>query len=250
MADHAINVLLVEDDEDIRTLVARYLQSEDIVVHQARDGADLDRALMRQRAPTAETVLTTAAIDLIVLDVNLPGEDGFDICTRLRRSAAGPPIIMLTARGEDVDRILGLELGADDYLTKPFNPRELLARIRAVLRRSAVDGFAASERTTFVFDGFRLDGRKRQLFDSAGVRVVLTGSEYEVLRTLLEVDGRVLSREELRAGIAQSAHSADRSIDIVVSRLRQKIEPDPRNPTLIQTIRSLGYMLTPAVTRL
>lgn len=230
-------ILLIEDDGDIRSLVARCLAAEELTILEAPDGR------------TADRVLSGKGVDLIVLDINLPGEDGFDICTRLRR-AGGPPIIMLTARVEDVDRILGLELGADDYLTKPFNPRELLARIRAVLRRSRNTPEANDEHASYAFEGFRFDGRKRQLFDPDGARVVVTTSEFDALRTLLEAGGRVLSREDLRAGISPSASSNDRSVDIVVSRLRQKIEPDPKNPVMVQTIRSLGYVFTPVVTRL
>ena len=189
--------------------------------------------------------LAHSPVDLIVLDVNLPDENGFDICVRLRRTQA-PPIVMLTARGEDTDRILGLELGADDYLAKPFNPRELLARIKAVLRRSRTD-VSEDQETGYAFQGFlmHLDGRR--LLDSAGVRIILTGSEFEILRALVENAGRVLSREQLRAKAALSAGSMDRSVDIIVSRLRQKIERDPRAPDLIQTVRSIGYVFAPSV---
>jgi two-component system OmpR family response regulator len=232
----APHILLVEDDRDIRTLVTRFLQSNDVRVSAAGDGRDMDRALKDGR------------IDLIVLDVMLPGEDGLAICRRLR-SWSNLPVIMLTARGEDIDRILGLEIGADDYMTKPFNPRELLARIRAVLRRGAASTVEETRSgAALAFDGWRLDPNVRQLHDPEGVRVALTGAEFDLLLVFCERPRRVLSRDQL-LDLTQGRAAApfERSIDVLVSRLRQKMEEDPREPTLIQTIRAGGYMFSPEV---
>lgn len=227
-------ILVVEDDPEIGALVARYLGENGFHVAVAQDGAAMDRHLAASQP------------DLIVLDVNLPDENGFDICVRLRRTQA-PPIVMLTSRGEDMDRILGLELGADDYLTKPFNPRELLARIKAVLRRSRPDTPTPDAEKAYEFLGFQMHIDGRRLTDPAGVRIILTGSEFEILRTLVENAGRVLSREQLRAKAALLPGALDRSIDIIVSRLRQKIERDARTPDIIQTVRSIGYVFAPGV---
>jgi len=235
-AIHAPHILLVEDDREIRTLVSRFLRTNDLRVTTAGDGRDLDRLLRDNR------------IDLLVLDVMLPGEDGLDICRRLR-SSSNLPVIMLTARGEDIDRIIGLEIGADDYMTKPFNPRELLARIRAVLRRgtaSTID--AARSGAVLEFNGWRLDPNVRQLHDPDGVRVALTGAEFDLLLVFCERTRRVLSRDQL-IDLTQGRGAApfERSIDVLVSRLRQKLEQEPREPTLIQTIRGGGYMFSPEV---
>lgn len=228
------DILVVEDDPEIGALIARYLGEHGFHVTVVEDGAAMDRHLGDART------------DLIVLDVNLPDENGFDICVRLRRTEA-PPIVMLTARGEDMDRILGLELGADDYLTKPFNPRELLARIKAVLRRSRPDTPTPDTEKTYEFQGFQMQIDGRRLVDPAGVRIILTGSEFEILRALVENAGRVLSREQLRTKAALAPGALDRSIDIIVSRLRQKIERDVRAPDIIQTVRSIGYVFAPSV---
>lgn len=229
------DILVVEDDPEIGALIARYLSEHGFHVAVAENGAAMDRHLGDART------------DLIVLDVNLPDENGFDICVRLRRTEESPPIVMLTARGEDMDRILGLELGADDYLTKPFNPRELLARIKAVLRRSRPDTHASDAEKAYEFQGFQMHIDGRRLIDPAGVRIILTGSEFEILRALVENAGRVLSREQLRTKAALLPGALDRSIDIIVSRLRQKIERDVRAPELIQTVRSIGYVFAPSV---
>jgi two-component system OmpR family response regulator len=239
VTSHAPHILLVEDDREIRTLVSRFLQGNDMRVSAVGDGRDMDRLLKDNR------------IDLVVLDVMLPGEDGLEICRRVR-SSSDLPVIMLTAKGEDVDRIVGLEIGADDYMTKPFNPRELLARIRAVLRRGG--GASKSEATrsdaVLEFGGWRLDPNLRQLHDSDGVRVALTGAEFDLLLVFCERPRRVLSRDQL-IDLTQGRGAApfERSIDVLVSRLRQKMEQDPREPTLIQTIRGGGYMFSPEVNR-
>ena len=231
-------VLIVEDDADISALMARYLGDNGFATEIAGDGAAMDRR-MAQRRP-----------DIVVLDINLPGEDGLSLCLRLR-NAGGPPVIMVTAKGEDVDRILGLEMGADDYLPKPFNPRELLARIRAVLRRQgAGPGPAAPPGPPRVlrFAGWTIDRGARRLTDPDGTRVALTSAEFDLLSTFCDHPGRVLSRERL-LDLTQGPGSAsqDRSIDIVVSRLRLKIERNPREPDLVQTVRSSGYIFSPGV---
>jgi len=181
--------------------------------------------------------------------VMLPGEDGLSLCRRIR-AGSQVPIIMLTARGEDIDRILGLEMGADDYLAKPFNPRELLARINAVLRRQAAAQTASSINgaTTLAFQGWRMDFRLRELRNPAGARVAMTGAEFDLLRAFCERPGRVLSRDSLLdLTQGRNAGSFERSIDVLVSRIRRKIEPDPHDATMIKTVRSGGYMFTPAV---
>jgi two-component system OmpR family response regulator len=233
-------VLIVEDDADISALMARYLGDNGFATELARDGDAMDRR-MAQRRP-----------DIVVLDINLPGEDGLSLCLRLR-NAGGPPVIMVTARGEDVDRILGLEMGADDYLPKPFNPRELLARIRAVLRRQGAGdaGIAASASgppRVLRFAGWTIDRGARRLTDPDGTRVALTSAEFDLLSTFCDHPGRVLSRERL-LDLTQgpASVSQDRSVDIVVSRLRLKIERNPREPDFVQTVRSSGYIFSPAV---
>jgi two-component system OmpR family response regulator len=180
----------------------------------------------------------------------LPGEDGLSLCRRLRQDSP-LPIIMLTARGEDVDRILGLEMGADDYLPKPFNPRELLARIKAVLRRQAValtaSAFAGAK--ALLFGGWRLDPTLRELRNPHGARVALTSAEFDLLQVLCERPGRVLSRDSLLdLTQGRTAGSFERSIDVLISRIRRKIEADLQNPEIIKTVRSGGYLFTPEVT--
>ncbi|MGD9656852.1 MAG: response regulator [Methylocystis sp.] len=222
-------ILVVEDDEDIRSLVSKYLSDHGFDVMLAEDGKQMDEVLARKQ------------VDLIVLDVNLPEEDGFSICMRLQESGC-PPLIMLTARGEDTDRILGIELGADDYLVKPFVPRELLARIGAVLRRTTPDIRPEQNVGAYCFSGFLLNPATRRLSGPTGVRVILTSAEYDLLLTFCRNPGKVFSRDELKA-----ASTTERSVDILISRLRQKIENDPRDPAYIQTVRSIGYTFTAKV---
>lgn len=230
------HILVVDDDREIRDLVARFLAKHGLRVTTAADGREMKRHL------------ADWAIDLIVLDLMLPGEDGLTLCRNLR--AASPiPIIMLTAMGEDTDRIVGLEMGADDYLAKPFNPRELLARIKAVLRRAdslprgGGDGGAVAR-----FAGWSLDLAKRELTSPDGVLVQLSGGEFELLAVFVGHPRRVLSREQLLdLARGRDAQPFDRSIDVQVSRLRRKIEDDPRRPALIKTVRGGGYTFTPEV---
>ncbi|HVW91140.1 MAG TPA: response regulator [Devosia sp.] len=230
------HILIVEDDKDIGLLVAKYLKANEMRVTIAENGRAMDR------------VLADTRISLIVLDRMLPGEDGLSICRRLRASS-DIPIIILTAQGDEIERIVGLEMGADDYIGKPFNPRELLARIRAVLRRrdDAVAAVAGPKRS-YRFAGWMLDGPMRRLYDPGGARVELTGAEFDLLLVFCERPGRTLSRDqiiELTQG--REAAPSERSVDILVSRLRRKLERDPRDPELLQTIRSSGYLFSPEV---
>lgn len=231
------NILIVEDDRETRSLIAKYLRANGCHVLDAADAREMQRAMTDHR------------VDLIIMDVMLPDEDGLSLCRKVRAKSQ-VPIIMLTARGEDVDRIVGLEMGADDYMVKPFNPRELLARINAVLRRqaSALNASANAAATTYGFDGWRMDFRLRELRNPAGARVALTSAEFDLLRAFCERAGRVLSREillELTQG--RNCGSFDRSIDVLVSRIRRKIEADPQDAVMIKTVRSGGYMFTPVV---
>jgi two-component system OmpR family response regulator len=233
------HILVVEDDREISALVAKYLRANECRVSVAGDGREMDRVLAESR------------IDLIVLDLMLPGEDGLSLCRRLR-AASSVPIVMLTAKSEEIDRIVGLEMGADDYLPKPFNPRELLARIRAVLRRRTSEPVSVSgpARQTVFFAGWQVNLTLRELLSPAGAKVAITGAEFDLLHAFCERPGRVLSRDQL-LDLTQGriAGPYERSIDVLVSRLRQKIERDPREPEFIKTIRSGGYVFTPQVER-
>ncbi len=233
------HILIVDDDREIRELLARFLDRHGLRVSTAADGRD-----MKQR-------LADWNIDLVVLDLMLPGEDGLTLCRNLRAKSA-LPVIMLTAMGEETDRIIGLEMGADDYLAKPFNPRELLARIKAVLRRTEGTSVRPGDgpASTYQFAGWALDLGKRELMSENGVLVPLSGGEFNLLQAFLERPGRVLSRDQLLdVTSGREAQPFDRSIDVQISRLRRKIEQDPAKPSLIKTIRSGGYMFTPDVTR-
>lgn len=192
-----------------------------------------------------QQVMAAARIDLVVLDLMLPGEDGLSLCRRLRAQGA-IPILMLTAMSEETDRIVGLEMGADDYLTKPFSTRELLARIRAILRRaSALPGAAAERPATFGFDGWELDVRKRELRSAQKTLVPLSNGEFELLLAFVEHPHCVLTREQLLdLTRGRNANLFDRAIDIQVMRLRRKMEADPVHPVLIKTVRNGGYLFT------
>ena len=230
------HILIVDDDREIRDLLSKYLRKHELRVDTAADGRE-----MRQ-------VLDVSRIDLVILDLMLPGEDGLSLCRSLRE-ASGVPVIMLTALGEETDRIVGLEMGADDYLAKPFNPRELLARIRAVLRRAGANGDVSPDAEILVFENWRLDVVRRELRSADGVLQPLTAGEYELLVAFVQHPERVLSRDQLLdLTKGRAAVPFDRSIDVQLSRLRRKIEPNPAEPTLIQTVRGGGYVFACNVT--
>ena len=234
-------ILIVDDDGQIRHLLASFLRENGLDVALARDGVDMRAAMTGQ------------GFDLIVLDLMLPGASGLDLCRELRRTSA-VPVIMLTAKGDDTDRIVGLEVGADDYLAKPFNPRELLARIKAVLRRSGGVEPAVA-RQGFAFDSWRVDVLRRELINPEGVLVDVSGGEFDLLLAFLESPNRVLSRDWLlEAARNRTADVFDRSIDVLVSRLRRKIEQgadtaQAPKTEVIKTVRGAGYLFMPKVTR-
>jgi DNA-binding response OmpR family regulator len=224
-------IAIVDDDEEIRNLLGRYLQTQGFRAWLAAD----QRSLIDR--------LPHGGIDLIVLDVLLPDGSGLDVCRRLRSEAATVPVILLTALKEEVDRIIGLEIGADDYLGKPFNPRELVARIRAVLRRLPQQSLPVEANRIFRFEGFLLDPATRRVRRPDGREIGLTGAEFDLLHSLLDRPGRVLSRErlfELTKG--RDGQSVDRSIDVLMSRLRRKLA-DSGAAHLIKTVRNGGYQL-------
>jgi two-component system, OmpR family, response regulator len=232
------NILIVEDDRETRVLITKYLRANGCNPIAAADGEEMARAM------------AVCHIDLLILDLMLPGEDGLSLCRKVRAGSPSLPIIMLTARGDDVDRIVGLDNGADDYLPKPFNPRELLARIRAILRRKAFSHHARSTGNAAVlaFLGWQIDLRLREVRSPNSASIVMTGAEFNLLQTFCERSGRVLSRDNL-LDLTQSRDGSGlgRSIDVLVSRLRRKIETDPQNPSIIKTVRTGGYMFTPTV---
>lgn len=228
------HIVVIDDHREIRDLVAAYLSRHGFRVSVAESGAALRRILERGTA------------DLLVLDIMMPGEDGLSICRQIRGSN-DLPIIFLTAMADDTDRIIGLELGADDYLVKPFNPRELLARVRAVLRRTsgASPPREASKDQIIDFHGWRLHVRRRELQSRDGLGVALSTAEFRLLKVFLDHPHSVLTRDELLdLTVGRTADPFDRSIDNQVSRLRKKIEPDPKNPTIIQTHWGGGYSLS------
>ena len=228
-------ILVVDDDARLRELLSRYLQEQGFAVKAVGDAPLMDRALHREH------------YDLIVLDLMLPGEDGLAICRRMRAAENQIPIIMLTAKGDDVDRIVGLEMGADDYLPKPFNPRELIARIQAVLRRrvAPIPGAPTGEERLIVFSDVEVDLATRTLKRN-GETLPLTTGEFAVLKVLLEHPRQPLSRDRLMA-LARGREQGpfDRAIDVQVSRLRKLIEPDPATPRYLQTVWGFGYVFIP-----
>lgn len=234
--DQAIHIAVVEDDPDISQTMVQCMTEHGFVVTAARSGRDLDR------------VLSISKIDLVILDVGLPGEDGLSICRRLRNQSA-VPIIMVTARAAETDRIVGLEIGADDYLPKPFSPRELVARVRAVLRRAtAQNDNTRQPPKTLQFEGWKLDMARRQLLDPSGIPMPLTSGEFNILAIFCQNPQKVLSRDSLLDMLhGRAAAVFDRSVDVQISRLRRKIEPNLKNPTFIKTVRYGGYFFTPAV---
>jgi two-component system OmpR family response regulator len=232
------SILIVDDDEDIRSLLQRFFVKHGFEADTAASGQAMDVCLRKR------------SYDLAILDVMLPGEDGFSLCKRLRATSK-LAIIMVTGADEATDRIVGLELGADDYVTKPFDARELLARVRAVLRRSALPPADTSGgRPLLRFSGWQLDVTRRELRSSDMTLTPLSGGEFELLVVFAEHPQRILSREQLIDMARGPSHEAfDRSIDVQVSRLRRKIEEDAGSPEIIRTIRNGGYMFTAAVER-
>jgi two-component system OmpR family response regulator len=235
-------LLIVDDDEEILSLLTKFFSQHYHSVTVAVDGAEMFEALENH------------AFDLIILDIMLKGEDGFSLCRRLRL-VSKIPVIILTAMGDPTDRIVGLEIGADDYLTKPFNARELLARVKAVLRRTSEaqadpKPLSTETRPVLSFGKWRLDVAKRELRSATNVLIPLSGGEFDLLLAFVEHPQHVLSREQLLDWTGGINHDAyDRSIDTQVSRLRRKLETDAKTPEIIRTVRNGGYMLTTAVQR-
>ncbi|MDB5969546.1 MAG: Two-component system, OmpR family, response regulator [Hydrocarboniphaga sp.] len=230
---HRPHIVVVDDDQQIRELLSQVLDQYGFSTRAVADGRELTRALAEQPA------------DLIVLDLMLPGDDGLSICRELRTRSA-TPVIMLTARGESVDRVVGLEVGADDYVAKPFDPRELVARIRTVLRRaSATPGAQSTRLRGWSFDGWSFDAVRRELRDPEGAIVALSSLEFRLLELLLQHANQVLTRDRIMEATAgRPADPFERRIDIAISRLRARLRDDGREPRLIKTVRNRGYVLT------
>lgn len=234
-----VHLLLVEDERSIREPLAAFLKKHGYRVSLAANAAE------------ARALLPDHAIDLALLDIMMPGEDGLSLA-RFIRASGDLPIIMLTAMSDDTDKIVGLEIGADDYLTKPFNPRELLARIKAILRRAGnMPPAMAEDGEAYAFADFVLKVDERRLLNAAGEDIALSTGEFRLLRELLRRPGHVLNRDQL-LDLTQGREAApfDRAIDNSVSRLRRKIERDPANPQIVKTVHGAGYVFTPAVKRL
>lgn len=238
--DSGFQVLAVDDDAEILRFIGGGLERAGMRAHLARSVSE------------AEDILRVEAIDIIVLDLMMPGEDGLSFCKR-HRALSAIPVIMLTALADDVDRIVGLEIGADDYLGKPFNTRELVARIKAVMRRGAVGGkgvVAPSSSQVLRFGSYRFVPEEMSLTRSNGEPVHLTSGEFALLKAFVDNAPRILSRDALLdLSRGENTYAFDRSIDSQISRLRSKIEDDPREPTLIKTVRNLGYAFSAKVTR-
>ena len=234
----APHILIVDDHREIRDLVARALSKEGFRASEAADGHAMRKVLAETR------------IDLVLLDLMLPGEDGLSLCRALR-AQSDIPIIMLTAKGDEIDRVIGLEVGADDYVPKPFGSRELIARIRAVLRRNVKrDRLVGDKRRTYVFDRWTFDVDRRELISADGVATPLSTGEFDLLLALVEHPGRTLSRDQLLdLARGRTASVFDRSIDTQVSRLRKKVETDPANPEIIKTVWGGGCLFAPEVRR-
>jgi two-component system, OmpR family, response regulator len=238
MAEAGARILMVDDDPGIRDVVSDFLGQHGYRVDTAADAREMERAL--ERGP----------VDLIVLDVMLPGEDGLTICRRLTQGEGAPPIIMLSAMGGDTDRIVGLEIGADDYLAKPCNPRELLARVRAVLRRAEQRAAGPGVGAGCEFAGWRLDMVRRELRSPAGVVVNLSSGEFSLLRAFVERPQRVLTRDQLlEFARGPDSDAFDRAIDVQISRLRRKLDDGAASQDLIRTVRNEGYMFAAKVKR-
>jgi two-component system, OmpR family, phosphate regulon response regulator OmpR len=235
MAELKTRILVVDDDQRLRDLLTRYLGEQKFEVRAVSDAPAMDKQLSRER------------YDLLVLDLMLPGEDGLAICRRLRAAGGAPAIIMLTAKGDEVDRIVGLEMGADDYLPKPFNPRELVARINAVLRRKprGAPGAPGAEDGVFRFGAYAFNPATREL-KKDGKAVALTTGEYSVLKALVERPRQPLSRDQLmELARGREYEVFDRAIDVQISRLRKLLEQDPAHPRYIQTVWGHGYVFVP-----
>ncbi|MFN5783014.1 MAG: response regulator [Novosphingobium sp.] len=234
----ATRLLLVDDEPALREPLAEYLSRQGFAVVEAASAAEA-RSRLREALP-----------DLVLLDIMMPGEDGLSLCRHLSETLS-LPTILLTAKAEATDRIVGLEIGADDYVVKPFEPRELVARIRSVLRRVAKGGPPPAEDEVFVFDGWQLDPLKRRLTAPDGALVSISSVEFRLLLAFVEHPRQVLDRDRLLDLVqGREAHLFDRAVDNLVSRLRRKIEADSRNPTLIQTVWGGGYMLAAEVRRM
>ena len=235
MTQETPKILVVDDDLRLRSLLERFLKEQGYQVRTVADGQQMDRYLEREN------------YHLIVLDLMLPGEDGFTICRRLRAAENDIPIIMLTAKGDEVDKVLGLELGADDYLSKPFSPRELAARIKAVMRRRVIEvpGAPSAEESVVSFGRFSLNLATREMFDG-DTALTLTSGEFAVLKSLVTHPRQPLSRDKLMNLARGRDYSAlERSIDVQVSRLRRMLEDDPAKPRYIQTVWGVGYVFVP-----
>ena len=234
------HLLLVDDERSIREPLAQYLQRSGFRVTASANAAE------------ARAQIAARAIDLIILDIMMPGEDGLSLCRHIRETSE-TPVILLTARSEETDRIVGLEMGADDYVLKPFSPRELVARIKVILRRAAAGGqrVASDDGASFAFSGWVLKTTERTLIDKEGVSVPLSTGEYNLILAFATRPHQVLSRDQL-LDITQGreANAFDRAIDNQISRLRKKIEPDAKNPTLIRTVWGGGYTLASDVKKL
>jgi DNA-binding response OmpR family regulator len=238
-SDSPPHLLIVDDDEEIRGLITRYFGNQGFRVSSAAHGAAM------------RAIIESESIDVVLLDLGLPREDGFELTRWLREHWRGA-VIIITGRGESVDRVVGLELGADDYVTKPFDLRELLARVRSVMRRvAAAPAQRSSGKPASVeFAGFRLDAETRVLIGPAGGRIELTTGEYDLLTVFLEMANRVLSRDQLMERMhGREAGPYDRSIDVQIGRLRRKIEKDPAKPELIKSVRGAGYLFAARVVR-
>ncbi|MFT8328004.1 MAG: response regulator [Gluconobacter oxydans] len=235
------HLLIVDDDQDILTLLTSFLQRHNYRISVAEDGEAMFG------------ILRTQSINLVILDIMLRNEDGFSLCKRLRTSSK-IPVIMLSAMADHTDRVVGLEIGADDYLTKPFDQRELLARVKAVLRRTAEPGPVTCNiptRPVLKFGDWQLDVARRELRSADNSLVLLSSGEFDLLLSFVEHPRRVLTRDQLMDLARGPDHAAfDRSIDVQVSRLRHKLENDPKNPALIRTVRNGGYIFETTVTRL